>query len=147
MIILPHSHFTWGNRIFEALTFRYNEGWNVLYLVASARMCYLLVLERQWEKEEIVCKRLQSVVVLRTVQTSISLEFRKEKEWKEWDGAMATIPGTLGLEASNSYLIQQWKGPHPREVGSILLLWALPWKEVWGVLPAYAGGWHHRLES
>lgn len=67
-------------RIFEALTFRYNEGWNVLYLVADTRMCYLLVLERQWEKEEKVCKRLQSVVISRTVQTSISLEFRKEKE-------------------------------------------------------------------
>ena len=59
MIILPHSRFTWGNRIFEALTFRYNEGWNVLYLVASTRMCYLLVLERQSEKDERVCKRLQ----------------------------------------------------------------------------------------
>lgn len=84
MIILPHSHLTWGDRIFEALTFQYNEGWNVLYLVASTRMCYLLVLERQWEKEEIVCKRLQSVVISRTVQTSVSLEFRKEKKWMRW---------------------------------------------------------------
>lgn len=80
MIILPHSHLTWGDRIFEALTSQYNEGWNVLYLVASTRMCYLLVLERQWEKEEIVCKRLQSVVIPRTVQASVSLEFRKEKK-------------------------------------------------------------------
>ena len=77
---MPHSHFTWGDRIFEALTFRYNEACNVLYLAANTRMCYLLVLERQWEKEEKVCKRLQSVVISRTVQTSISLGFRKEKE-------------------------------------------------------------------
>lgn len=46
------------------MAFEYNGESNVLCLGARTRMCCILVLKRQWEKE-IMCRRLQGVGIIK----------------------------------------------------------------------------------
>lgn len=55
-------------------------------LVARTRMCFMLALERQWENEELMCKRLQGVVIIKNCINKSILGIQKGEgmKWPRW---------------------------------------------------------------